>query len=90
MSKLAGVNWMRLRTTEPYTDIPHTFGSGCFHYHCFFSYTELAHRCLKNVIRGSVLGREKVKKELYQPCLFSFRFHAAFIGEPLEKESGVQ
>jgi len=65
----------------------HTFGYGCFHYHCFFSYTKLGHRCLKNVIRDSVLGREKGKKGAVSALSFSFRSHAAFIGEPFEKES---
>lgn len=58
MSKLgkAGHNRMLHR------HIPHTFGYDCFHYHCFFRYSKLTHRCLKNVIRDSVLGREKEKK----------------------------
>lgn len=78
---------MRLSATGPHTAISHTLCYGSFRYHCFFSNSKFSHRCLKTVIRDSVLDREKGKKAALSALSFSFSFHAAFIGEPLEKES---
>lgn len=68
---------------------PTHFGYGFFHYHCFFSNAKFSHRCLKTVIRDSVLGREKGEKELYQPCLSLLAFMQHSSGSLLRKNQSA-